>query len=249
MRAVYKRRSNKKLEIDNINSCENEVLSLERFEPFQNIPDTILEAIKETADFRDYNAGETIISHGQYEGDSFFIVASGQVKITIINPATGAMFMETITAGGSFGLDIILASQDQDFVGSITLNADTDSQLWVLDKYAFCDVLQNRPSLSKNLLYYLSSEFTRSRFRSFEFTTSPEVGIYELILSYVERDEITGEWLIPNLPKHRELAERAGVDESVAGNAIAILIQEKIARRNYPGMIIDDMGKLEQLSK
>ncbi len=227
---------------------DSPALLLEQFAPFENLSSKILDALRESSDFRDYAKGETIISHGQYDGETFFLVAGGSIKVTITNPRTGAMFIETIECGGSFGLDIVLSENKENFVSHVTLNADTDSQVWLVDAHAFNQLIQQRPSVAKNILYYMSTEIMQSRFQNFEFTASPEVGVFSLILSYASRDDLSGEWKIENMPKHRELAQDAGVEEVDAANAVAVLIQEKIARRDYPGLIIDDMAKLEKLT-
>jgi hypothetical protein len=50
------------------------------------------------------------------------------------------------------------------------------------------------------------------------------------------------------MPKHRELAERAGADEAAAASAVAQLIQQGVARREYPGLVIADMAGLARLA-
>ena len=59
---------------------------------------------------------------------------------------------------------------------------------------------------------------------------------------------MSGGFCIKRMPKHRELADEAGVEESFAANAVATLIQEGVARREYPGLLIDDMSRLNQLA-
>ena len=50
------------------------------------------------------------------------------------------------------------------------------------------------------------------------------------------------------MPKHRELAERAGVEEAEAASAVAALIQDGVARRDYPALVINDIRRLSDLA-
>jgi len=231
------------------NNLESPKASLAQFPPFVGLADSVLDVIAKTADYRQYKTGETLVSQGQYEGEAFFIIAQGEVRVTVVNPQTGAVYMETIEAGSSFGLDIALAEENEDIARNVTLTAEKDSAVWVVDALSFADIVSNRPSLAKNLLFFLSTEFLKSRFSSFEFKTAPEQRVYEELLSLVERNDITGVWEILNMPKHRELAESASVEEEDAANAVAHLIQVGIANREYPGLVISDMAGLNRLAK
>ncbi len=50
------------------------------------------------------------------------------------------------------------------------------------------------------------------------------------------------------MPKHRELADEAGVEEALTAGAVASLIQQGVARRDYPGLVINDMARLNELA-
>ena len=65
----------------------------------------------------------------------------------------------------------------------------------------------------------------------------------------MSRDLVSGAWRIEKMPKHREVAQLAGVDEADAASAIAYVIQEGVARRDYPGLIIDDIARLNHLAE
>ena len=69
-----------------------------------------------------------------------------------------------------------------------------------------------------------------------------------MLLECVARDPLSGVWRIEKMPKHRELADRAGVDEASAAGAVASLIQEGVAQRDYPGLVINDMSRLNTLA-
>lgn len=55
-------------------------------------------------------------------------------------------------------------------------------------------------------------------------------------------------WTIDPLPRHRDLAASAGVEESDAASAIAHLIRIGVARRRYPALDIEDREALRALA-
>ncbi len=223
--------------------------SLKEFKPFELLTDRVISAIEEAMDFRTYKSGETIASLNQYEGESFFIVAAGSLKITIANPITNEMMISTINAGDAFGLDVVLADCDIEICKNIGINADSDVSVWIVDAHAFRQLIHDRPSLAKTLLFFLAKDTVKARYSHVELKSAPEQRVYSKLLENIQRNDITGFWHIETMPKHRELANLANVEEVDAARAVAYLIQEKIAQRNYPGLIIVDMEALNHLAR
>ena len=55
-------------------------------------------------------------------------------------------------------------------------------------------------------------------------------------------------WTVDPLPRHRDIAERAGVAEEAAASAIAHLVRLGVARRRYPALDIEDRDALKVLA-
>ena len=108
--------------------------------------------------------------------------------------------------------------------------------------------LNGRPSLMRNIANYFANSLSALRFKSPAMEQPSEEQVFAALLEFVERDEVSGQWRIPKMPKHRELAHRAGVDEAVAAEAVATLIQDNVALRDYPGLIVTNMNELEKLA-
>ena len=159
------------------------------------------------------------------------------------------MMIDNIGEKGVFGLEIALADVAPDLFQQIAVNAESDCDLIVLDAAEFKSLAANRPSLMRNIAVYLSELLVAQRFRALTPQTAPEQRIYAALLECVSRDPISGLWRIEKMPKHRELADRADVDEAAAAAAVATLIQEGVAQREYPGLIVNDMARLNQLAR
>ncbi|MEO1252374.1 MAG: Crp/Fnr family transcriptional regulator [Pseudomonadota bacterium] len=217
--------------------------------PFSSLAAPIIEAIAKDADVRRYADSQTIYSAGQFDGSEFFIIAQGAVRISCVDPATGAGVIENLAAGQFFGLDLSIAEIEPDALARLAVTADDALGLVVLDVENLRQVAAQRPSLMRNLARHFAEELSARRLAFEAAQTAPDRRVYAALMRYVERQAGESVWRIPKMPKHRELAEIADVEESVAAGAVASLIQEGVARRDYPGLIIDDATRFSELSR
>ncbi len=221
---------------------------LARIAPFQDLPEAVLKLLCVHSEQRTYAAGQTVFSLGQYDGCEFLVVLSGALRISATDGETGAMMIEEIGEFGVFGLEIAIAEPDPALFHQIAVTAEKDCDVIVIDAAEFKMLAASRPSLMRNIAVHLGRELAAHRFRATAAQSAPEQRIYAALLECVARDPITGLWRIEKMPKHRELADRAGVDEGAAAAAVAALIQEGVAQRDYPGLIVNDMSRLNQLA-
>lgn len=214
---------------------------------FRDLPEQVITALADVSSIRDYSADETIFAMGQFDGSEFLIVHSGKIKASHADQKTGAMLFEEISAGESFGLPMAVIGGDARHCAGISLTAERDSKVIAIDAETLRETSAQRPSLTRNLMVYFARRLLGDDRTSEE--SSPERRVYAALCSYVERDAVSAEWRIARMPKHRELADRADVDEADAASAVAKLIQSGVARRNYPGLIIDDISQLNRLAR
>lgn len=227
---------------------EPQTQALSSIAPFADLPEAVLSLLNKNSETRFYSAGETVFSLGQYDGAEFLAVVSGALRISLTDGATGAMLIEETPEGGVFGLEIAMADPDPSMFQQIAVTAEKDCNLVVIDAAEFKSIAANRPSLMRNIAVYLAEQLVAQRFRAMGAHAAPEQRVYAVLLECVTRDPLSGVWRIEKMPKHRELADRAGVDEASAAGAVASLIQEGVAQREYPGLVINDMSRLNTLA-
>lgn len=215
--------------------------------PFKDLPQPVVASLVEASNIRRYLAGETVYSMGQFDGSEFLIVLSGGLKVANADAKTGSMLFEHVPAGEIFGLALAVLGESQKTPTGVSLTAERDCVIVAVDSEALRQVATQRPSLTRTLMLYFARKLLGDQ-RSLD-EGSPERRVYSVLTTLIERDAITAEWKIGRMPKHRELADRAGVEETDAANAVAKLIQSGVARRNYPGLVIADMTQLNRLSK
>lgn len=218
-------------------------------EPFAGLPAPVLKSLCEIGECRRYGAGETIFSPGQFDGGEFLFIPHGRVKAAFADPASGAMLIEEIGGGGFFGFAEAVIGDDYPQAELLTLTADEDAEVIFFNAEAFRGLFQRRPLLTRSLAQYFAKAIVRARAQLAPEDLSPQRRVFAALLGYVERDAVSGAWRVTRMPKHRELGEKADADETATASAIAHLIQEGIARRDYPGLIIDDIARLHALAR
>ncbi|WDI33191.1 Crp/Fnr family transcriptional regulator [Hyphococcus flavus] len=216
--------------------------------PFVGLPGPVLSLLSEKSERKSYGAGQTVFSLGQYDGGEFLIVLSGSLRVSITDGETGAMIIEEVNEQEIFGLEIAMAEIDQAMFQQIAVNAATECDIVVMDAAEFKSLAGGRPSLMRNIAIYLAQKLAAHRLNIETTQAAPEQRVYAALLKCVARDPVDGLWRIEKMPKHRELADQAGVDEAAAAGAVAALIQEGVAHRDYPGLIVNDMSRLNQLA-
>ncbi|MEQ1932096.1 MAG: Crp/Fnr family transcriptional regulator [Parvularculaceae bacterium] len=220
---------------------DNAVL-IRRAPIFTELPQSVLDALSEISTRKSYRQGEPVFALGQFDGAEFYFVAAGRLKAAVAD-AAGAMLFEDILAGQFFALAEAVAGFENSRAEKTTLTAEEDSEVLSLDAAAFAAIVTQRPSLTRNLMLHFARALATGAMTAAPAEATAERRVFAALMRYVERDAVKGDWRIPRMPKHREIAEASGVDESSAAAAIALLIQEGVARREYPGLVIDDIAR------
>ena len=234
--------------IENAAPADEFAEALKTLPPFQDLSPIVRDSLYESSDKRQYAAGQTVYSLGQYDGGEFFIVMSGRLRVARVDGETGDMIIEEFGPKSIFGIEFALTESGPDLCQKLAVTAEEDLDLVAVEAAAFRMLANGRPSLMRNIAIYLAQSLSALRFRSPAMEQPSERQVFAALVDFVVRDEASGQWRIPKMPKHRELAQRAGVDEATAAEAVAVLIQDKIASRDYPGLVVIDMSELEKLA-
>lgn len=213
---------------------------------FADLPAGDLDAVAQAAGARRFGAGETVFSTGQYDGSEIIYVASGAMKSAGADPRTGSMVVETIGAGAFFGLALAALPPEGCRLNEATITAEADTLAVFIDAEAMRALVAQSPMLARAMLLHFAKAALGGGSAE---ESGPERRVFAAIASLVKRDAVAATWRIDRMPKHRDLADLAHVAESDAANAVARLIASGVARRDYPGLIIDDMGQLNRLAR
>ncbi len=217
-------------------------------EIFSDLPRQIVEAIADISNARSFSAGETIFSPGQFDGADLLYLAEGGLKAAHADAATGSMMVEPVAPKSFFGLALAVIAADQARFSRLTLSADQDSTVIFIDAEGFRSLVAQRPLLTRSLLISFAKASIGINGAPAQ-EAAPERRVFAAIAALVRRDAVESSWKIAKMPKHRDLADLAEVGENDAATAVARLISSGVARRDYPGLVIDDMAELNRLAR
>lgn len=213
---------------------------------FADLPGAAVAAISAHACIRRFSGGETVFSTGQFDGSEIIYVASGALKSAQADPRSGSMVVETIGAGAFFALALAAIPADGLRYSEATITAEADTVAVFIDAEAMRALVVERPLLARCLLMHFAKNAAGVGAAEDE---NPERRVFAAIATLVRRNAIDATWRIDRMPKHRDLADLARVAEADAASAVAHLISSGVARRDYPGLVIDDMAQLNRLAR
>ena len=234
--------------LDTVESTTRIQTHIASISPFKDLPEAVLDAIAEVSDLKSYPAGETLYALGQFDGEEIFVIASGALKASFADPESGSVMIDIVPQGHIFGLAAAISEAESTDAEKLTLTTEDASEIVSIEANAFRTIVAQRPSLTRNLMHHFAEVLSAQQFNVVQGETSPEQRIYAALMEYVERDAVTSDWRIVRMPKHRELADKADVEESLVASAVAQLIQDGVAQREYPGLIITNMEQLGRLA-
>lgn len=187
-----------------------------------------------------YQAGDTVVASGYFDGSLLYGILSGRARI--VKPAVKAGDFEVVegTVGDIVGLAELLAYREQSPSG-LGMTALSDLELLLIDGELLLERAEDTPELSKALVSYAARQWLEAG-RTAESEAHRDRRLLRHLLSLAERQ---GErFVISDMPRHAQLAEQCGVTDRDAAAAIATLIEKGIVRRDYPSLVIEDMAAL-----
>ncbi|MEQ8299356.1 MAG: Crp/Fnr family transcriptional regulator [Parvibaculaceae bacterium] len=183
--------------------------------------------------------------------DGVTFVVSGGVRLARSVGDGGRVVYTDVNAGGQFGEMSTFGVAETD----LTVVAREEGLVASLSEARFLDLLSREESVSRSLLCQYA-RLLREREVSGLREGAPAVEgtgaqrVYGELLALAEphKNGDGQECLrIAKLPRHRELAARLDTTEEVVARAIADLVREGIAVRDYPGLIVGDRTALLSL--
>src|SRR5579859_7658104 len=118
---------------------------------FAALPAEKLETIAQLLRERRLAESEVLCRQGD-PGDAMFVVTGGRIRLSTTDPSGNEKTLTYFTDGQFFGETALLTGAPR----SATASAETDSQVLVLDKVAFDDLLANHAQSMREILKVVS---------------------------------------------------------------------------------------------
>jgi CRP-like cAMP-binding protein len=212
---------------------------------FEALPPEELETIAQLLRERRLAESEVLCLQGD-PGDALFIVTGGRIRLSTTDPSGNEKVLTFFTDGQFFGEMSLLTGAPR----SATACAETDSQLLVLDKAAFDELLAGHPEIMREMLKVVSHRTlqTNQQLLADEPGSTVSVGAGQVYAVFSPRGGSGKTMLAVNLAAQqaREQPERTALlDLSLTfGHAAALLdLEPQTSLAAVPGENLSDFDR------
>jgi CRP/FNR family cyclic AMP-dependent transcriptional regulator len=191
---------------------------LRRVPLFEVLKDDDLEAIAKVTLTRGYDKDQVIIL-AEEEGDALFIIASGQVKVSIVSEDGREVILSLLGEGAVFGELSLLDGKPR----SANVVATEDTQLYMVRRPDFLQLVYKVPQIAIGLLAELAARLRKTD-RKIEGLALLDVTsrISETLLQLAEEQGVQTELgvTLESRPTHQQLANMSGTTRETVSRVL-----------------------------
>ncbi len=149
----------------------DDTMLLKELDPFSSLTRSALAGIVKLVRFRDFAPGERIIAKGD-PGDAMYIIASGDVRVPILDASGREKMIARLSRGQFFG-EMSLMTGD---LRAADVLAEGSVRTLVIEKEGFHKIMRETPSLARFLTQILAERLSEGGFMA-----SKTIGRYQLL--------------------------------------------------------------------
>lgn len=211
---------------------------LRRVPLFEGLSSNELHALREVSISRRYPKGNVILL-AEEEGDTMYVILRGKVKVAIISENGREIILEIFREDDFFGEMSLLDSGPR----SATVIAMEDTELLMLRRPEFLDLIRRIPEIATKLLAELTSRLRRADRKIESLALLDVTGrIAGTLLQLAEQngERMREGVIIRNRPTHQELANMSGTTRETVTRVL-----KRLERDGYIASLGKDLLVLE----
>lgn len=204
-------------------------MNIEEFETFtatiplfSNLTSTERQAIYSVMIQRSFSAANIIVHEDDVENQTFFIIVSGSVHVTVISPEGKQAILATLRSGQFFGEMAILDGEPR----SATVIAAESCLLLMLYRKSFLQILQEYPKITIAMLIEMSKRLRRSNRQINSLSMMSVYGRVADVLLQISKSsgrKVGSIIFIDPRPSHQNLADMAGTSRETVSRVLSQL--------------------------
>jgi len=206
---------------------------------FSNLSDKEIEKILEEASETSYKKNDLIFLE-EDEGNSLFIIKSGKVKISRSSEEGKEVIFAILQEGDFFGEMSIFDGQSR----SATVSALVDSEVIILRREDFMNLIETNPAISVSLLKEMAKRLRKSdtQIKRLSLFKAKE-RVASTILQLADTDKIEDKDVVEirNIPSQTELSKIAGTSREVFSKSLNDLIKDGLIKKDGRKITILDV--------
>ena len=220
------------------------VQSLDKVAVFAGLPADALARIQKRCSWRRYEPEETIVDYLDTSDDVFFICA-GEARASIYSVAGKAVTFTDLRPGDMFGEYAAIDRARR----SATIEARTSCQVASISGSAFCELLQQEPTVMLALLRQFVAKIRTLTTRVYEFSALAVSNRIQAELLRLARlaaqDGRTAE--ISPAPTHSDIASRISTHREAVTRELNRLSRIGMIERRGSTLVVKDINRLSAM--
>jgi CRP/FNR family transcriptional regulator, cyclic AMP receptor protein len=208
------------------------------------LPGERVEDLARICKWRNYNAGEQILSYNDPSTEVFFLMA-GRVRVIIYSGEGKAVLFTDLRPGAMFG-EIAAIDREARSAGVDVVEPSTTASLTASQ---FESLLLREPTVAVATLRHVTAEVRRLSERVLEFSTlAVQNRIHaELLRLAAEARQQQGQALLSPAPSLSDIADRISTHREAVSRELSRLGSMGLLRREGNNLRITDVPRLERL--
>ena len=211
-------------------------LMIKNIPMFADLRDDILEKIYNLMQRRVYNRNNMILMEEDF-GDTLFILNKGSVKITRLSDDGREVILSILGEGDFFGEMSIFDGESR----SANVVALEDSEVYILKRGDFIDLLEKHPKIAIALLQELATRLRKSDQQIEGLSLSDAENRIGMTISRLAEELGVikmGQVVIHNLPYQQDIANMAGTSRETVSRMLTLLQRKGYIQKRGRKLII-----------
>lgn len=203
---------------------------------FADLKDDILEKIYNLLQKRNYKHNNMILMEEDF-GDTLFILNKGSVKITRLSDDGREVILSILGEGDFFGEMSIFDGESR----SANVVALEDSEVYILKRGDFIDLLEKHPKIAIALLQELATRLRKSDQQIEGLSLSDAENRIGMTISRLAEELGVikmGQVIIHNLPYQQDIANMAGTSRETVSRMLTLLQRKGYIQKRGRKLII-----------
>jgi len=210
---------------------------------FKNLTSRDILAIAEVMVIREFRENETIVQMDDQQTQTFFIIASGNVNVSIITPEGKQTVLATLKRGDFFGEMSLLDGEPR----SASVVAAETCKLFMLYRKPFMDILRKFPDITIQMLVGMSRRLRKSNKQINTLSLMSVYGRVADVILRLAKDQgrrMGNVIIVPDRPTHQMIADMAGTSRETVSRILSQLQKKQFIAMDRQKMVILDEEKL-----
>lgn len=211
---------------------------------FSELNEETLNKIEKAGQRKSYNKGETILLEDD-PGTALFIIISGKVKVARSSNDGKEVILTILNANDFFGEMAILDGQKR----SATVSTIEKSEVFIIQRDDFINLLYNHPEISIALLQELASRLRNADMKIKSLSLKDAEGKVATVILQIA-DEVgkikQGKVVIDKLPLQQDLANMAGTSRETISRTLHSFAKKGLVEFDGNKLIINDYEKFRE---